>query len=115
MGKNHRKSDVFKQADALTVEIYQHTTAWPEQERHGLQLQLRKAAVSVACHIVEGCARRSSKGMHHYYRSARGAATEAQYLVELSGRMGLFDPGIVEALSQRYGELADKLYMESKH
>jgi four helix bundle protein len=115
MGKNHRKLDVFKQADALTLAIYQHTKAWPEPERHGLQLQLRKAAVSVACHIVEGCARRSSKGMHHYYRSARGAATEAQYLVELAGKMNLLDEGTIQELSQGYGELADQLYKESKH
>jgi four helix bundle protein len=112
MRRNHRKLDYFRLADELVVAVYRHTGAFPEQERDGLRVQLRRAAVAAASKIVEGCARRSSKGFHHYLRAAAGSASEAQYLVELAGRLGLMDATSARDLASSYAELVSMLRRE---
>jgi four helix bundle protein len=53
MGRDHRKLIVFSIADRLVTEVYRVSRGFPGSERFGLQLQLRKAAVSAAGNIVK--------------------------------------------------------------
>ena len=45
---------VWKEARTLASRIYRSTTHFPPQERYGLALQLRRAAVSIPSNIAEG-------------------------------------------------------------
>jgi four helix bundle protein len=78
---------VFVWADELVLEIYQATQRFPRSEQFGLQAQLRRAAISVATNIVEGSARRSAREYGNFLNIALGSASEARYLVDLSGRL----------------------------
>ncbi len=57
--RDHTKLSAFELADEITILIYQVTKAFPKEEIYGLTSQMRKAAVSVASNIVEGCTRES--------------------------------------------------------
>jgi len=109
MSRDHRKLRVFQAADALAIEVYRVSEEFPANERFGLQAQLRRAALSVATNIVEGSARRTTREYVNFLNVANGSSTEAGYLVDVAGRLGLIPSETAAALGERYGAVTQGL------
>jgi four helix bundle protein len=109
MPRDHRKLRVFAIADALVLEVYRATAAFPDDERFGLRAQIRRAAVSTACNIVEGSARRSTRDYVHFLNVATGSGAEAQYLVDVAFRLQLITGSTHQILDGQFGELLRRL------
>lgn len=109
MSKDHRKLKVFNLADQLVVQVYRCTKGFPPEERYGLQAQIRRAAVSTAANVVEGCARSSTGDYLHFINIALGSASEVRYLVSLACRLGFLSSADKEVLEPRYGQLIRSL------
>jgi len=69
-------------------------------------VQLRRAAVSAACNIVEGSARRTEREYCNFLNVAAGSAAEARYLVEVSSRFGYMPESDANALDVSYAGLS---------
>ena len=113
MARDHRKLRVFNDAHQLTLEIYRQTKDFPREEWFGVRLQLRRAAASIACNIVEGCARRSIREYLNYLNIARGSAGEVTYLVDLVHALGFLSQESAEVLgtlSARVVKQVERLY-----
>jgi four helix bundle protein len=87
MATDHRKLTAFNLADELTVRLYKTTIDFPVSERYGLRSQLRRATVSIATNIVEGCARDSDREHSRFFEIAFASAREVLYLIDLSVRL----------------------------
>ena len=109
MSRDHRKLLVFQQADPLVESVYKVSRGFPTSERFGLQSQIRRAAVSTACNIVEGSARQSEREYLNFLNIATGSAAEAEYLLPLAVRLGFLEAADGEPLAQRYASLSAAL------
>ena len=86
--RDHSKLKAFQLADELAVLVYQETRSFPREGLFGLRAQMRRAAVSVASNIVEGCARRTEADYLHFLDIAFGSFRELEYQVSLAHRLG---------------------------
>ncbi len=85
--KSYRDLIAWQKAFRLGVRLYGLTNAFPERERFGLTIQLRRGGVSVASNIAEGYGRGSTSDYTRFLKVARGALyeidTQLLFAVEL--------------------------------
>jgi four helix bundle protein len=107
--RDHRKLRAFELADDLVLSIYATTRKFPKQEQFGLTAQLRRAAVSIASNIVEGCARQSQADYLRFLDMAFGSAREIEYQLTVAHRLGHLPDEAAQKLAQQANETAKVL------
>ena len=75
--RDHRNLRAFQLADELVLDVYRATKTFPRDEMFGLTSQLRRAAVSIASNIVEGCARQSQGDFVRFLDTAFASAAKS--------------------------------------
>ena len=89
--RDHSKLKAFELADEIAILVYRLTQSFPKGEVFGLTSQMRRAAVSVASNIVEGCARESQAEYLRFLEIAFGSLREAHYQLGLAQQLGFVD------------------------
>jgi four helix bundle protein len=107
--RDHRKLRAFEVADDLALAVYAATRRFPDDERFGLRLQLRRGAVSVVSNIVEGSARHTEADFVHFLDMAFAAACELEYQLSLARRLGYLSASSYGAVGGKATEVAKVL------
>lgn len=89
--KTHKDLDVWRRAIEFTTEIYKITKDFPEDEKYGLVIQIRRASVSIASNIAEGAARHSHKEFMQFLYTALASASEVETQLIISKNLGYLD------------------------
>jgi four helix bundle protein len=88
---DHRDLDVWQLSMRLARVLYKATGTMPQEERYGLQSQMRRAAVSIPSNIAEGYGRGSRKEYRQFVRMARGSAAELETQLLLTQNLGMLE------------------------
>lgn len=105
----HKKLDVWKEAVALSLEIYRVTKNFPKSETYGLASQMHRAAVSVASNIAEGAARSGKKEFKQFLNISGGSLSELDTQVEISFKLGYINQADREALDTKMNNIAQMI------
>jgi four helix bundle protein len=102
--RDHTKLRARELAYEVALLACRVTARFPREELYGLTAHMRRAAISVPSHIVEGCARDSQADYLQFLYIALGSLRELHYQISLSQRLGfvlnddvsLIEPAIIE-------------------
>jgi len=88
---NFEKLDVWQKAIDFADVIYNDTRAFPHEERFGLTIQLRRAAVSISSNIAEGSSRSSKNDFARFAEIAAGSVFEVVSQAFIARRQTFLD------------------------
>lgn len=112
--RNHRKLRAFELADSLVLDVYKATKSWPSDERFGLTAQIRRAAVSIASNIVEGCGRTTEREYLRFIEIAYSSCREVAYQLSIARRLEMHVPAELETLADNCCRALYVLYQRTE-
>ena len=105
----YRDLKVWELSHELTLEIYQLTTSYPQEEKYGLISQMRRSAYSIPSNIVEGKSRNSQKEFRYFLSIARGSVDELSYFLLLSKDLNIITENEYLLLSDKCSHIGSML------
>ena len=106
---SHKKLEVWKLSIDLVRQLYKLTDYFPKNEIFGITNQIRRAAVSIASNLAEGCARKSSVEKKRFFEIARSSLVEIDTQLEISSELKYIDKIEMDKLNEIFNKLFAKL------
>jgi four helix bundle protein len=103
--QNFRNLQVWRMAHAFVLSAYGATSEFPRDEQFGLTSQIRRAAVSIAANIAEGCGRGSDGDFARHLQIAIGSADELEYHLLLAADLRFISTADGQSLSSQLMEV----------
>jgi four helix bundle protein len=100
---------VAQHARRLATAVYRHTATFPPSERFGLTSQMRRAGVSIASNIAEGCGRRSNRELLTFLYISAGSVSELACQLEIANDLGFGDQHAADELQVEIQRVARML------
>jgi four helix bundle protein len=86
--QNHKNLKVWQKAHALAVKIKRITDDWPK-DSSGLISQIRRASLSIASNIAEGCQRSTDRDFAKFLEVSISSTGEVEYQLEYARDVGV--------------------------
>ncbi len=81
---DYKKLKVWEDAHKFTIDIYNITKKFPNNEQYGLVSQIRRSSSSIPTNIVEGCGQLNNGNLIRFLGIAKGSAFEIEYQLLLA-------------------------------
>lgn len=102
---NYHELEVWQKSVDLAVAVYAATRIFPDDEKFGIRIQMRRAAVSISSKIAEGQGRSTVKDYRSYVVRARGSVLELETQVVICERLSYIAAEECERLRARTREI----------
>ena len=106
---DYKKLKVWEDAHKFTVDIYNITQKFPNNEQYGLTSQIRRSASSIPTNIVEGCGQLENGNLIRFLGIAKGSAFEVEYQIMLSKDLGYIDVNEYNILTEKIKSIIRRL------
>src|SRR6056297_1124989 len=103
------KLEVWQLAIELSVEIYEVTRSFPQDERFGLSNQLRRAANSISANLAEGSGRGSNKDFQRFIGISFGSLMEVVSHLHIARKQNFIPDEQFNFLIERSHQIARML------
>jgi four helix bundle protein len=85
---DYKKLKVWEDAHEFTIDIYNITRKFPNNEQYGLTSQIRRSSSSIPTNIVEGSGQLTRSNYIRFLGMAQGSAYETEYQLLLAKDLG---------------------------
>ena len=82
--QNYQDLKVWQKSHQFVLEVYQLTNDFPKNEMFGLISQMRRATVSIAANLAEGCGKKGMLDIANFFQISLGSLHETEYYLLLS-------------------------------
>jgi four helix bundle protein len=82
--QDFRNLKVWQKAHALTLAVYKVTSAFPNDERFGLTIQLRRTAAAIPIALVDACGREGNLEFRKTLYLAMSSSSQLEYQLLLA-------------------------------
>jgi four helix bundle protein len=110
--RGFRDLEVYRRSYKLALEVHRASSCFPQEDRHGVADQLRRAAWSVPANIAEGHGRRMfEKDFKRILVTALGSLNEATVFIDAAHDLGWLPEGQYREWIAQYTILAKQLHV----
>jgi four helix bundle protein len=106
---SYRDLEVWLAGRKLVADVYRISRQMPEDERFGLILQMRRAAVSIPSNIAEGSGRKTDPAFRHHLKIALGSLFELETMMLLCSDLGFVDEASTDTVMHDLRSLGIKI------
>ena len=103
------KLDTWQLARTLASEVYRTTSSFPPEEKFGLTLQIRRAALSITANIAEGAGRTSPKDQAKFTTMAYSSLLELLNHLILASDLNFLSSQVLKEYRTKIYPLSVKL------
>jgi four helix bundle protein len=105
----YRDLKVWRKAIEMVRAVYTMTSSFPADERYGLSVQLKRAAVSVAANIAEGHGRTTRGEFANHLSISRGSLKEVETLCEIARQLSIGVEETIQPVEAQCDEISRML------
>lgn len=105
MYKNYQDLLVWQKAHEFVKDIYNTSFSYGNDEKFGLNSQLKRAAISIPANIVEGVSRRHNKEFIQFLFVSKASLNEVSYYLLLCYDLNYLLESDYERLSRKCNEI----------
>ncbi len=103
------KLEVWQNTIDLSIDVYQLTKIFPDDEKFVLVNQMRRASLSISSNIAEGNGRESNKDQARFTTMAYGSLMELLNQLIFSYKLGYISENQLDVLRDKINHISNQL------
>ncbi len=109
--RSYHDLEVYREGFELALKVHDQTRRFPDEERYGMQSQIRRSSKSICALIAEGFGRKDTLiEFRRYLRMAHGSVQETKVWLEFAKALGFLPKDTCQELWNGYDRLGRRLY-----